>query len=271
MRQAPERSEEVVTGEVPSSRNSDWIVSSRSMIVESLTRPYRVTIPMVILVAMVPFYLFIPDLTPSKTFNTPDLPVDAIIPLQPAWALVYGALYFFLIVLPILVVRDEELLRRTVLAYLSVWITAYVCFVIYPTVAPRPAEVTGSGFAAWGLRSLYGADPPYNCFPSLHVAHSFVSAFACYRVHRRLGIATFVIASLVALSTLFTKQHYVLDVAAGVFLASMANVVFLRRYPHLAESHVDRRTAPLMALLTMVVAITGVAGFWLLYRFGATL
>jgi H+/Cl- antiporter ClcA len=107
----------------------------------------------------------------------------------------------------------------------------------------------------WGLRFLYDADPPYNCFPSLHVAHSFVSALTCYRVHRRVGITAVVCAALVGLSTLFTKQHYVLDVIAGVFLACVAHVVFLRSYRSEEIPDRDRLVAPFLALI--VVAIVG--------------
>src|SRR5262249_45830980 len=139
-------------------------------------------------------------------------------------------------------------IRRSVLAYLMVWIVAYVCFLAYPTVASRPAKVIGEGFVAWGLRFLYSADPPYNCFPSLHVAHSFVSALTCWRVHRGVGIAAALGASLVGVSTLFTKQHYVLDVVAGMFLATAAYVVFLRSYPRAAIPELDRRLAPVLTL-----------------------
>ena len=48
--------------------------------------------------------------------------------------------------------------------------------------------VIGEGFAVWGLRALYSSDPPYNCFPSLHVAYSFLAALTCHRVHRALGM-----------------------------------------------------------------------------------
>jgi SH3-like domain-containing protein len=157
-----------------------------------------VTIPVVALFLLVPFYIVIAGRVSSGTLHAPELPWDRALPLQPTWALVYGSLYAFLIALPVFVVRQEEHIRRTFRAYLAVWIAAYVCFLVYPTVAPRPAEVTGEGFAVWGLRSLYGADPPYNCFPSLHVAHSFVSALTCYRLHRQLGLAALGCASLVA-------------------------------------------------------------------------
>lgn len=221
---------------------------------------------MVVLVLLVPFYLFIPALIPGRTFHAPELALDRIVPLEPAWALVYGSLYLFLIVLPVFVVREQEHIRRTVLAYLMVWITAYVCFLVYPTIAPRGDEVIGQGFAAWGLRILYSADPPYNCFPSLHVAHSFVSALTCYTVHRRVGLAATLCASLVAVSTLYTKQHYILDVVAGMLLAGVACVIFLRNYPREATPALDRRLAPVFAYSIIGIAGIAVACFWLAYR-----
>ncbi len=236
-----------------------------SMIVESLTRPYPVTIPMVILVSLVPCYIFIAESMPGRMLHVPELPLDRVVSLHPAWALVYGLFYLFLILLPVFVVRQEEHIRRTVLAYLSVWIAAYVCFLAYPTVAPRPANVVGEGFAVWGLRFLYSADPPYNCFPSLHVAHSFVSALTCYRTHRAVGIAASLCATLVAASTLYSKQHYLLDVVAGVFLAWVAYIVFLRDFPRGSVPEIDRRLAPVFAFGTIGIVGFGLSCFWVAY------
>lgn len=238
--------------------------------VETLTRPYRVTVPMIVLVSLIPFYILIPELLPARELHAPELALDRLLPLEPPWALVYGALYLFLILLPILAVRQQEHIGRTVSAYLTVWITAYVFFVAFPTVAPRPPEVIGEGFAVWGLRALYSADPPYNCFPSLHVAHSFVSALTCYRLHRGLGAATVAAASLVGLSTLFTKQHYVLDVVAGVLIALVAYAVFLRRYPRREVPELDRRVAPLLALGLLGLLALVVGCLWVVYRLTAS-
>ena len=236
------------------------------MVRQSLARPYRVPFSMVFLVSLVPLYIFIPELFPPATRYRPELALDRALPLVPAWALIYGALYLFLIVLPILVVRQDELIRRTVYAYLLIWITAYLFFfVLYPTEAPRPPLVVGEGFAVWGLAALYGSDPPYNCFPSLHVAHSFVSAFAAHRVHRSLGIVAAIFATLVALSTLFTKQHYVVDVIAGVLLALVAHVIFLARYPRERIPELDRRVAPSLAFCILGVVLLAVIGSWIAY------
>lgn len=233
---------------------------------QSLTRPYPVSLPMIVLVALVPFYVFIPNLIPGRTMHIPEVAWDRLVPLQPIWAVIYGALYLCLILLPVFIVRTKELLRRTVLAYLMVWITAYIVFLVYPTAAPRPAQLIGDGFAVWGLRFLYDADPPYNCFPSLHVAHSFVSAFACYRVHRTVGITAILAAAVVGVSTLFTKQHYILDVLAGVLLAAVAYALFLRTTPDEEAAELDRRVAPAFALGTLALAGLGTAAFWVAYQ-----
>jgi hypothetical protein len=144
----------------------------RAMVSRSLVQPYRVPWSLVVLLCLVPLYILVPEFFPPATRYAPEFALDRALPLVPVWSIVYGALYLFLIALPVFVVRHDDLLRRTIHAYLLIWIVAYVCFfVVYPTVAPRPASYSGEGFGVWGLRALYGSDPPYNCFPSLHVAH----------------------------------------------------------------------------------------------------
>lgn len=246
----------------------DTLPGSWRTIVVALTRPYPVSIPMVVLVSLVPVYLVIARAVADRTLHAPALALDGVLPLTPVWALVYGAVYLFLIVLPVFLIRQPEHIRRTVYAYLTVWLLAYVSFLVYPTVAPRPATVAGEGFAVWGLRFLYSADPPYNCFPSLHVAHAFVSALTCYRLHRQVGIVALAGAGLVAVSTLFTKQHYVADVIAGALLAFLAYAVFLRNDSLGRIPASDRRAAPLLALVVAGVVGLGFAVYWVAYRLG---
>ncbi len=235
------------------------------MILEMLTQPARHGFLSLVFVSLIPIYIVIAQLNAGRTVYMPETALDRAMPLQPAWALIYGS-HLLLMLLPWLVVRQEKQIRRTVLAYLTVWALAYVCFLVYPTKGPRPAIVIGEGFFAWGLRAIYSADPPYNCFPSLHVAHSFVSALTCYRVHRGVGFAVGLWASLIGVSTLCTKQHYIADVIAGTLLAYVAWVVFLRSCPREAVPEFDRRLAPVLAL--GVVGIFGlmVAGFWVAYQ-----
>jgi hypothetical protein len=91
------------------------------MVVHAVTRPYPVTTPMVVLALMVPFYIFIAEAVRGRPLHVPELAVDGLVPVEPAWALVYGALYLFLILLPVFLVCQASHIHRTVLAYLTVW------------------------------------------------------------------------------------------------------------------------------------------------------
>ena len=130
---------------------------------------------------------------------------------------------------------------------------------------PRPASL-GDGFFAWTLALNYRLDPPLNCFPSLHVAWGFVAALCCHRVHRGVGVAALGWASLIAISTLYTKQHYVLDVVAGIALAVLACLGFLRGQGRDTVAEIDRRLAPRRALRIAWIYAAVVAAFWVAYR-----
>ncbi len=220
------------------------------------------------LVSFVPLYFVIGAMTRGRATYVPEIALDRAIPVQPAWMLVYGSLYAFVVILPLLAVRRWEIGRRAMQAFLAVMIVSYAGFLLYPVAAPRPAQVDGSGFLPWTLRLAYALDTPYGCFPSLHVAYSFVSALTCYRLDKGVGIAAAVWASLIGLSTLFTKQHYAVDVVAGAALALIAYAIFLRGSPRGLVTESDRRVARRGAL--QVVGIYGaiVVFFWVVYRTG---
>jgi membrane-associated phospholipid phosphatase len=235
-----------------------------------LTRPYplrpRVVVPAVALLLLVPCYLVIAVVTRGWTVPVPATALDRMVPLPPAWSVIYLS-YLLCPFLPMLMLRQEEQIRRTFLAWLLVWVAGYVCFLVYPTVASRPVDAAiGEGFFAWFLRGIYDADPPRNCFPSLHVATPFVAALSCYRVHPGVGLAAGLWAGLIALSTLFTKQHYVADVMAGMGLAGVAYVVFLRNCPHEPTPDLDRRAAPFLLLGLLGIYALVVAGLWVGYH-----
>jgi len=72
---------------------------------------------------------------------------------------VYGSL-FVAIFLPVSVVHQQELIRRTVLAYLFTWLLAFACFLAYPMRAPHHPAVMGDDFASAALRLIYSSDVP---------------------------------------------------------------------------------------------------------------
>jgi len=215
---------------------------------------------------LVPGYLVIGAYVQGSSLHMPALTLDRVLPVQPIWTLVYGSLYFA-VFLPMVVLRDEEHIRRTLWALVMIWIIGSFCWLSYPTILPRPAsKEIGAGFCAWTLRVAYSWDAPRNCFPSLHVAQAFLAALTCNLVSRGLGLAAGVWASLIGVSTLFTKQHYVADVVAGALLAGLAYFIFLRKYSRTTIPRLDKRVVPVVVMGFVGVHLLAVLGFWVAYQ-----
>jgi membrane-associated phospholipid phosphatase len=233
-----------------------------------MTRPQPVTLSMLVLAAIIPLYLVIGTVVvPGRTLHVPEVALDRAMTLSPSWSFVYLSL-FLAALLPVFVIHQQELVRRTILAFIAIWLIAYVCFIAYPTVGPRPEEVLGDGFSEWTLRAIYSSDHRYNCLPSLHVAQCFLAAFACSPVNRRVGLAAMAWAFLVGLSTVYTKQHYVMDVVTGILLAMVGYFVALRGYPREATPERERRYAPLLAACAVGVYAVLILVLFTCYRIG---
>ena len=87
--------------------------------------------------------------------------------------------------------------------------------------APGP-EITGSGLWNDLLRLLYTIDAPDNLFPSIHCLVSwfcFVGIRGRKNISRWYKVFSCGAALAVCVSVLTTKQHGILDVFAGIFLA----------------------------------------------------
>ena len=65
---------------------------------------------------------------------------------------------------------------------------------------------------------LYQNDYPYNAAPSGHTFYTVISFLYIRRWHPKAQGIALIIALLIIASTLFTKQHYVLDVISGLIL-----------------------------------------------------
>ena len=236
-------------------------------IVELMTRPQRMTAPIIVLFCLIPGYLVIGYLSRGRALHVPELPLDRMMPVNEGWSIIYLSL-FCAALLPIFVLHQQDLIRRTVFAFIFAWIVAFACFMVYPTLGPRPKQFTGDGFFAWTLKEIYSADDPYNCFPSLHVAQCFLAAFAAYCVNRAVGWVAGVWAFLVALSTVYTKQHYVADVIGGTILAAAGYWIFMRSHPRESIPKREQELAPALATCGFAVYGVMVAILWLAYELG---
>lgn len=106
---------------------------------------------------------------------------------------------------------------------------------VYPNgLNIRPTEFTNDSVFTRMVQFLYRTDTPTNVLPSIHVYNS-VAAFSaihtCKNLQKHKGIRTgsFILTTLIVLSTMFLKQHSIADVATGITCAVATYVLFYSR------------------------------------------
>lgn len=146
--------------------------------------------------------------------------LDQVIHLQPEW------IWFYMLCLPLWILAfivagiwmDDNLFWEMWQSTLIACSIGLFIFITYPTYVERP-EITGHGISVDMLRYVYENDRVYNAFPSAHVYLSTIVTFFMVRWKPQLRAAGLFFVMLVILSTLFTKQHSVVDAAGGVLVA----------------------------------------------------
>lgn len=116
---------------------------------------------------------------------------------------------------------------------------------LYPNIQHlRPAILPRENIFADAVRMLYAADTPTNILPSIHVFNSLaihMSLANSTSMRNRRGIrrASLILTILIILSTMFLKQHSVIDVCLGSTMALFGYLLF---YPVQARELSHRYT-----------------------------
>jgi len=155
--------------------------------------------------------------------------LDDAIPFLPATAWLYLPFYAAIFAIALAAFQSRAYFNRALLGFGIILIVGLFCHRFITAVYPRPIlhppyPDVSYAFMAW----VQQVDPPGNVFPSLHVAHTSALALILHRENRRLGRVVIVMAALLALSTLTTKQHFVADVVSGLLLAAGTRLLVLR-------------------------------------------
>lgn len=163
-------------------------------------------------------YLAINSFSVGRNAHILYLPGESRLPFVPLFEYLYVLAYF----LPLLIVRtirNYPTFRRLLRASASALLVAYTTYLLFPVYLDRPL-LTVNSCHTW-LLSLEYLDRAYNHFPSLHVTWSWLAVFAS-QVARPAKAVLALVAFGVSVSTLFVKQHYVVDVIYGLLLAALA-------------------------------------------------
>lgn len=154
---------------------------------------------------------------------------DDRVPAVP-WSIWIYVIYYPLILTPIFLVKDRAQLLEVLIAYLIVTVTAWISFLVIPVRMAYP-DLTCHGLNCSMLEHLYSVDQGVNVFPSLHAAHSVLAAAIFCRYRSRLSGLMILGASLVCIAALLTRQHYLVDLPAGMLLGLGAWAITRRLSP----------------------------------------
>ncbi len=144
-----------------------------------------------------------------------DLSVPLVIPMVIPYVL-YGPLILIPIFIPMKKMKEKMLSLSLAIASICTYILS---FTISISVNSRiPLFDQEQGFLLDILTWIYNHDPNGLYFPSLHVMHSLIIGFYLWEKGSYKRIYLF-LAILIATSTVFVKQHFLLDALIGVFVA----------------------------------------------------
>ena len=157
--------------------------------------------------------------------------LDDKIPFLPVFIIPYIIWYVY-VPAPMIYMNFKN--RKAFIRQMATLFTgAYICliiFVLFPTSIDFRPETEGDGILLVLCRMIYANDRPVNVFPSLHCYEATAMHLATFTgefggKHPAMRAASGIMMVLICLSTVFAKQHSVLDLAAGCTLAVIVHIL----------------------------------------------
>lgn len=170
-------------------------------------------------------YFSINNFTEGRKTHILAFSFEKSIPFVPAFIFFY-ILTYVSVMIPYFIIRDKMDYRRAVLAYLFIIFVSSIIYLIYPVETIRP-DIESNGFFLSIVAWVYSTAKPYNLFPSLHISLSTLSALVSLKYKRIVGYILIILLLFISLSTLFVKQHYLVDIIFATVLAFFSYYLFL--------------------------------------------
>lgn len=158
---------------------------------------------------------------------TLSLNLDNAIPFVPEFIYAYISFYILILAVPfILYLKNRASFYKYNVSLFITIIISFVIFVVFPTTVPRPTfEV--QGITLWLVNTIYLLDTPsLCCLPSMHCVLCFLMIiYSIMTKDMKLyeKIIVTILSLLVVASTVFIKQHVIID----VILAFIITVVVI--------------------------------------------
>ncbi|MCR5093609.1 MAG: phosphatase PAP2 family protein [Lachnospiraceae bacterium] len=153
--------------------------------------------------------------------------LDDRIPFRESFVIPYYSWFFyvgFTLTFLLLLRRSQDYYRAII--FMGIGMTFFLIFSTFvPTMQTlRPETMPRDNIYTHLVDKMYRTDTPTNVFPSLHVFNSISCAIALLHAkalekHKWVRAGSVVLTAMIILSTMFIKQHSVLDVTGGIIMA----------------------------------------------------
>jgi len=141
---------------------------------------------------------------------------DRKIPFVPVWVLVYFSTYPF-VLQPFIILEKAQEFYWGLACFVTITVVSHLVHTVVPSQIQRVEKLDNLGASGLMIKVFQYVCKPYDNFPSMHVGLSVPVVGAGFMAGGPVvGSVMLVWAVLIALSTLFTKQHYIIDVLTGV-------------------------------------------------------
>jgi membrane-associated phospholipid phosphatase len=183
---------------------------------QTLDRIIQLVISVFLIVGVYQFYFWCQrnHVTQPREFR---LPIDDRIPYRPRWVWIYSFLYYPIIVAINWTVTSPRHFLYVAVSFMLLLGFQMVFFLLLPVATPVEWRtcVTAKGRSERFLAFVQSFDARSNSFPSMHTSVATLTALHLYPY---VGPLVFAFPALIALSCLYTKQHYIVDLPAGALL-----------------------------------------------------
>lgn len=193
----------------------------------------------IILVLLLVLAVTVPHATVSPWLHRRDINrtlkiyLDTIIPLRTEWIWMYFFTYPFnaVVIGVFFLLYPLAIMQQVMLAYIGLTVVFVLFWILFPIKVERVSNPHLSDISDIRIRLLnkYQSNVlPYCAFPSLHIGFTYLSAlFALQYFGPIPGCAMFFAAIAISASVLCTKQHYILDVIAGLLVTAVFSTILI--------------------------------------------
>lgn len=149
----------------------------------------------------------------------PKLPID-IFPVWAVWVVPYILCYpvWMVAIAWAIFKMDDRLLRSLAAAFLLTCTVSVSIFVFFPTYV-KADTLHGNDIFTALLRFIHHSAGRYDAFPSGHIYITVLLALFYNRWYPQHKVRWILIPVIVSFSTLFTHQHYIVDIVGGLIVA----------------------------------------------------